>query len=448
MVGTKVDENGNEVPNCVPEEDADEANLAEGCPDGQYLIGDECISIEDAEDPESPPPSALSEARVMQQSALATEPIEREELGDDTVAYRNLKLLDEGVWTDQRSKTPTLYASEHFSNYEPVYDSSEYDGPPVNIMHDLNEETDQANPASVAGHVDPNSLRQSGSGLFGDVVLDLSEPAGEYADENLQSALESNGKEGFGGPSVELNPTRMRESDHREAQEEVVSAELSGLGLVMEPASKSVAFEHETRQRQVALGDSQATKQFYHKRTLMDIDKLREALDMGDDLDEMTDDEVVDIAEAVKEDLDEAMDEEAEMGDYSDSDMEDMEGDEDEEEEEEDMDMEEHEMQDMEEVMSMLNEMQERLETIETEHEQLMNSTADKEELAELNEELTDAKEELAAAETVAELQDAKDELDKRLSELEEEPDTKTLADSDTFEFEPEYEGKTSQTPW
>ncbi|AFH23022.1 hypothetical protein OSG_eHP40_00275 [environmental Halophage eHP-40] len=36
-------------------------------------------------------------------------------------------------------------------------------------------------------------------------MLDLGKAAGEFADENMQSALASNGEVGFGGPSVELD---------------------------------------------------------------------------------------------------------------------------------------------------------------------------------------------------------------------------------------------------
>jgi hypothetical protein len=50
----------------------------------------------------------------------------------------------------------------------------------------------------------------------------------------------------------------------------------------------------------------------------------------------------------------------------------------------------------------------------------------------EMSDELAEAREELAAADTVAELQEAKEELDRRLSEVESEPtEGRTLADDD-----------------
>jgi hypothetical protein len=58
----------------------------------------------------------------------------------------------------------------------------------------------------------------------------------------------------------------------------------------------------------------------------------------------------------------------------------------------------------------------------------------------EMSDELEAAREELAAADTVAELQEAKEELDRRLSEVESEPtEGRTLADDDGTASELEY---------
>jgi len=42
MVGFK-QENGREVPNCVPDDDVPDANLSDDCPDGQIKIGGDCV---------------------------------------------------------------------------------------------------------------------------------------------------------------------------------------------------------------------------------------------------------------------------------------------------------------------------------------------------------------------------------------------------------------------
>jgi len=57
--------------------------------------------------------------------SLDKQPIRREELSDNRVAYRNIKLLDKGVWTDQNSRTPTLYDERTFDNLVPSYDDGQ-----------------------------------------------------------------------------------------------------------------------------------------------------------------------------------------------------------------------------------------------------------------------------------------------------------------------------------
>jgi Protein of unknown function (DUF2945). len=130
----------------------------------------------------------------MQLTNVRTAPIKREKVDENTVRYSNLSLLTEGVWTDQKSRTPTLYPDTGIDNIQAQF-SEEHQGPPVNVMHDVSPETGAVNEASLAGYVDPTSLEfsESENTLMGDIVLDLEKPAGDYADENLQSALSSNG---------------------------------------------------------------------------------------------------------------------------------------------------------------------------------------------------------------------------------------------------------------
>ena len=141
--------------------------------------------------------------------SLETEPIERVEEDGNTVRFRNLKLLSPGVWSDAGSQTATYYPPEGIANLEAHYNESEHNGPPVNIMHDLDMDTFEAHEASVAGYIDPETLDTDDDGnLFGDVVFDTSKGAGQFADENLQSTLENKGAVGFGGPSVEIDGKR------------------------------------------------------------------------------------------------------------------------------------------------------------------------------------------------------------------------------------------------
>ncbi|AFH22033.1 hypothetical protein OSG_eHP15_00015 [environmental Halophage eHP-15] len=330
MVGTK-QQNGQTVPNCVPEEDVPDADLSAG--DDSTTLQGKMLAVGES---------------------LDSQPIKREELAGDKVAYRNIKLLSEGVWTDQNSQTPTLYDETTFSNINAVSESNEQ-GPPTNIAHDVHKRganKGEPHEASVGGYVDPKSLRTDGEALFGDFIFDTSKPAGDFADANLKSALKNDGTAGF-SPSVELEPVEMAQTvNHPHAQEHVKSARLTGVGLVRDPASETVDLMQETQERAVALaaGDSPKGKTVAMQKAdmtekqLMNADEIRETLDMFgfDGLDEMTDDEVMDMAEDLHGDLMEQLqgdDDMMEHGDYEDDDMAEGEDD-DPEEEDDDMDME------------------------------------------------------------------------------------------------------------
>jgi len=279
MVGTK-EVDGRTVPNCVPKEAA-----------------------------------AGRSARSFTLKDLEGVPLERSVISDDTVAYKHMKLLAPGIWTDAGSKQAAYYSPEGIANLQATYDESEYDGPPVNIMHDVDMQSGEANEPSIAGYVEPSSLDiDDDNNLYGDIILDTSTAAGAYADENLQSALESEGRFGFGGPSVEI-PARglVEEFDEKRGMPKIKAGLLSGLGLVMNPASKSVSFAREVARRG-ALLSGEDTKSFYLARTLMDPDAMRETLEQhGIDTEDMDDESLLEYAESLHNDL---------MADMTDDDME------------------------------------------------------------------------------------------------------------------------------
>jgi len=385
MVGTK-QQNGQTVPNCVPEEDADEANLSA--------------------------PRMLASA-----SPLDTQPIEREELEGGKVAYRNLKLIDTGIWTDQKSETPTLYDERTFENTEPEFDNSRYNGPPVNIAHDVHKtgrQKGEPHEASVGGHIDPDSIRTDGEALFGDVILDRDTDAGAFADTNLKSALENDGSAGF-SPSVELTPTEEKRAEHVRADSYVAGAKLTGLGLVRDPASKSVDLQYETMNRGVALSDGEQNPKVLERerRDMADAEEVRETLEeFGVNTEGMDDEELMDMAESMHDELMPLVSEGMENGDDMD--------DEDEEDEEE-MDM----MDDS--AIDVVEEQIDDLWDTVDEIKETMMTDAEREEL----------ETSLAAAEDVNELREEKEDLEKRLSELEAEPENpKTLAESENGESE------------
>lgn len=410
QVGMKPDPNGSgKVPNCVPSEDVENADLSEGCPEGQVNINGECIPVEEAD---NVPPSVLNGApAVMAAGGLNTQPIERSQEDGGAVRYANLELLTEGVWTDQKSRTPTLYPEDGIAEIEAEYDDGQH-GPPVNVMHDVDPTSGEVHKPSHAGHVDPNSLTYHNGALTGDIVLDTSTAAGEFADENLQSALESEGRVGFGGPSVELDldpETHIQNSDHPEAEKEIMGGYLTGLGLVMDPADNNVAFDRQTRERAVAMGDSQTDKAVYTQTTGMDTENLRTALsEHGIAVDDMDDNTVAELADALREELaEDEEEEEEEMPEEMEEEEEDADmGDEEEEEEEE-----EAEMMDEGAIQSLNEQIDDLWDAVDELKGSMMSESE---------------KEELAAAETV-------EEIDKRLSEIEEEPaDRKTLAEGST----------------
>jgi chaperonin cofactor prefoldin len=147
----------------------------------------------------------------------------------------------------------------------------------------------------------------------------------------------------------------------------------------------------------------------------------------GVDHGDLDDEEVMDMARDFHEDLMDEL-EGAEMGDYEDDD---------EDEEDEDMEM---EGDDMDAMMDRVQNLASRLEDVEDAVAQAM--TAD-----DVDAELEDAAgNKLADAETVKQLEEAKEDIDRRLQRLEDKgEDPKTLTDTDD-DFEPTYDTVPSST--
>lgn len=370
----------------------------------------------------------MSDYRILANRALAG-PIEREEVDETTVVYRNMSLIDRGVWTDSGSGQPTEYDPAELK----VSDNNS-----VNIMHD--SESD----ASEAGYIDADSYYvEEGTG-YADVVLDLSTSAGQYADETLQETLESNGQVGFGGPSIEIPANGYDLEDTPNGYPKLVNGTIEGLGFVRDPASKATAFSNQVAQRGVAMSEGGEDSigvwlkdDNMSDRQLQEIGEEELAGIIGgahqDAFDSITDlYEAADDAEAfgggLSDILDNAQDTILENAfgegeEEADEDVENAEDDYDDKDKEEDDEEEDTEMS-VEELQSELAELRTEVEQIREEHEAMMEAEA-------VEEELSAVREELAAADTVEELQEAKDELDKRLSKLEDEPKpTKSLSDN------------------
>lgn len=404
QVGMKEDENGNMVPNCVPEEDVENARL-----------------------------SAEPKRRFFRARTLGGA-IERIEQSDGTVRYTNLSLLSPGKWTDSGSGETIYYSERGIANMEVTPDNT------LNLMHDVDPSTGAVNPASDIGAIDAESASTNDKGeLVADVVLHMKNAASEYADENLQAALESGGKVGFGGPSVEI-PAEGQELERNGDVLELVQGKVDGAGLVMQPASKTVDFQNQTAEKGVALSAeseelARKTKGVYLQeptmsdRTLqMDAEECRETLgEYGMDTSDMDDEEVVSMAEGLHDELMGMMD--GEMGDYEDD------------EEEEEMDMGDGE-EDEEDDMDMEDGMGDGVAYIEEEIDDLWDKLRKIEDAMMDDQEMSARLSELADAKTVQELQADLEAMDKQLSQ------GRTLADNGVNgEREDDYEPVYDDTP-
>lgn len=382
------------------------------CPEGHVHTGQQCVPIEEVRDV---PPSLLNSTMNLSLKELDSEPIEREELGENKVAYRHVKILQAGTWTDSGSRETIWYSPRGLQNMELTDDNT------VNIMHDADNEV------SAVGELE--NLQPEDESLYADIIINTSSNAGGYADENMQKSLETNGGSGFGGPSVEIPPEGQQITfNDKKGVKELTKGKINGLGLVMNPASKPVSFARQTAERGVAMSDGEQTTMVLkgETRSMADAETYREVLESnGIDTGEMTDDEVM----SVYEDLMEAAESGEEMGSHEDDE------DEDEETEMADPDKDEDDETDVEEeseemdMSERLDALEERLQNVEDMAEAMM-AQEDVEEA--LSEELEEVREELADIETVQELSEAKEELEKRLKNLENEPENpKSLADGE-----------------
>lgn len=161
---------------------------------------------------------------------------------DDAVRYESVMLLAPGEWTDSASRETVYYAPDAIKRSADNWQDNQ-----VNLHHD------PQNPTANVGHVDTDSVTVDDRGrLFADIVLHGRTAASEDAIGLFDLALESEGDQGIGGPSVEI-PDDVVEWDSDRGVQRMVEMAFSGLGLVMTPASKPVSIAEQTAQRGVAM---------------------------------------------------------------------------------------------------------------------------------------------------------------------------------------------------
>jgi len=362
--------------------------------------------------------------------------ISRDEQDDGTVRYGNVLLLAPGVWGDAGSGRHILYSEEGIAN-----SADNWTDTTVNLFHERDNET------AAVGDVDTDSLYlgDDDGGLYGDIVLHRDNSASEFADEALQQALETNGREGLQGPSVELRGEDYRwNEDH--GVHELVEGTFNGLGLVglgvsPGPGSEDAAFAEQTRERAVALAsDSEAdvlTPTTTHDT--MNESELRERL--------AADNVPIKADEADADDLRQlaaAFDVELAEPDGEDDDTDDEDGGDDEPGDDGDMDDDDVDINledvatQVEEIGQRVSENTERLDAMADRFEDL-DDGSNLSELFNTVSEMTERLETLADADDVAD-------LEQRLQAIEDEPEvptsladvggTETADDDDTYRVE------------
>ena len=340
--------------------------------------------------------------------------ISRDEEEDGTVRYGNVLLLAPGVWGDAGSGRHILYSEEGIEN-----SADNWEDNTVNLFHEReNEVTD-------VGEVDTSSifLGEDNGGLYGDVVLHMENDASRMADDLLQQALETNGREGLQGPSVELRGEEYRWNSD-EGVHELVEGTFNGLGLVglgvsPGPGSEDAAFAEQTRERAVALASDGGADVLTRHQPTMDRDHVLEQLgERGVDVDDPDDETLQTLAEA----FDIALQDDEDGGGEGD-DMDD-------EEEEDDADDEDDDVEvNLEDVAGRVDDLADqvaqnadRIDSMAQQFEELDDGAN----LSDLFDTVSDVSEQL---ETLAEAETVED-LDERLQAIEDEPEDPTsLAD-------------------
>ena len=354
--------------------------------------------------------------------------IERVENEDESVTYSNVLLLAPGVWGDAGSGRHIFYSPEGIEN-----SADNWEADTINLFHERNNEI-----VSV-GSVDTDSVFVDDDGnLYADLNFPRENDASRLADDLLQQALESNGREGIQGPSVELRGEDYRWNDEHGVHE-LVEGTFNGLGLVglgvsPGPGSKDAAFAKQTRERAVALASEDDTPLFtrHDDTSTMELDdQLALLSEHGIDV------EADDVDEETVQTLLEALElQEDDDGEDDDEDGADDEGggDDDGEDGDDGADDDGMDLSDvatkMEEIAERVQENSERIESLSEATDTLQDDSFSLKDIVESVTSLSESVEDFVEAERVDEVETQLGEIDERIEELEDEPeDAQSLAD-------------------
>lgn len=184
-------------------------------------------------------------ARIHEQGrTLEAGRVERTEESGDSVRYTDICLLAPGEWTDAASRTTIFYAPDAIKRSARNWVDNQ-----VNLYHQPGD------PIANVGHIDTDSVYADDAGaLYGDVILHGRTSASEDAIGLMDLALETDGEQGIGGPSVEI-PEDKTEWDDTRGMERMTEMAFSGAALVMHPASRKVSFDKQFEERAVAMAE-------------------------------------------------------------------------------------------------------------------------------------------------------------------------------------------------
>lgn len=206
--------------------------------------------------------------------------IARVEESGEAVRYQRVMLLAPGRWTDAGSQQTLEYPAEAIKQSADNWLDNE-----VNLLHAPGLHDDPV--MGDIGEVDTDSIIVDDRGaMYGDIVLHGDTPASKVGIESMDRALDTDGREGIDGPSVEITEDET-ELDRDRGLERMQEMWFSGVGLVYNPASKPVDLRQQVRERGVAMSEGDGRLMLRDKdddrpATAMSNSKIEQRLDEFD----------------------------------------------------------------------------------------------------------------------------------------------------------------------
>lgn len=175
---------------------------------------------------------------------------------DGGILYKRVMLLAPGAWTDAGSRSTAVWEGDAIrrsadnwvdENLNPVEEI------PLNLLHGPRLHDDDTM-AGIGTIPKDSIIVDEENRMFGDLFLHGDSPASELAIQSFDLALETDGRKGLDGPSVETVKERSAKDDELGVRR-VQEIWYSGVGLVYNPAARSVDMRNQIRERAVAMAE-------------------------------------------------------------------------------------------------------------------------------------------------------------------------------------------------